>query len=279
MKQQSVKSAAEILQPVKKYVEMCWNSPKRYHIFCLVEGSFDKHIYENRLNQAMIEVKIATDDNLQHNRDSVEYLVEDLYKLRPKGRFIGIRDKDYMALLGCEIKDNIYTTDNRDLEMTIFASPSFLSSDASLREYLEEVCPLCLHLAYIRIFAESKNLRNKVNDKMSITLTYNQQTRKYVENAKDCLTRTYFEKVDNLSNEIDLNKFIADNQLTGYSYYDLCRGHDVVGLMGWVHGNQYHQSEMEKKMELHYSSEDFYATNLFASIQKYCNKYGVDAKN
>lgn len=159
MKNQSLKSAAEELKPVKGYVNQCWNSPKRYHVFCLVEGEFDKHIYEARLNNREIEVTIAADDKLNHNRNSVQYLVEDLRKLHPEGRFIGIRDKDYMSFLGQRCPDCIYTTDNRDLEMMILSSPSFQASDTNINKYLADILPYCVTFAYVRVFAESKKLR------------------------------------------------------------------------------------------------------------------------
>lgn len=149
MKPQSVKSAAEQLEPVKKYVEACWNSPKRYHVFCLVEGELDKHIYEARLNAQEIEVKIAADDKLNHNRSSVRY---------------------------------------------------------------------------------------------------------------------------------DIDTFVVSENLAKYPPYDICRGHDVIGLLEFVYGNVYSKAAMEQNMKTYYSKADFYNTSLFAKIQQYCQTFDIDAK-
>lgn len=278
MKPQSVKSAAERLEPVKKYVEACWNSPKRYHVFCLVEGEFDKHIYENRLNFREIEVKIAADDRLNHNRSSVKYLVEDLRALHPNGRFIGIRDKDYMVLLGQKCPDGIYVTDYRDLEMMVLASHSFQASGFINQSCLEEVFRYCQIFAHIRVFAESRNLRNKVNDKMSITVVYNQETRQFTQDPMRLLRDAYYSKVDADTCDKDIDDYIECNNLMEYTSYDLCRGHDVIGLLEFVYGNNYSKVAVEKRMEENYDKADFYKTSLFAAIQQYCKKFGIEAE-
>ena len=165
MKPQSVKSAAEQLEPVKKYVEACWNSPKRYHVFCLVEGELDKRIYETRLN-----------------------------------------------------------------------------------------------------------------DKMNITAIYDQQAKTFVPDAKSTLQSIYVCKVDMEACAADIDTFVASMDLANYSPYDICRGHDVIGLLEFVYGNAYSKSAMEQNMKTYYSKADFYNTSLFAAIQQYCQTFGIDAK-
>ena len=277
MSQQSLKKAAEKLEPVKRYLGACWNSPKRSHVFCLVEGEFDKHIYETRLNQKEIEVKIAADDSLHYNRSSVQYLVEDLRRKYPKGRFIGIRDKDYMAFLDQDSPEGIYVTDKRDLEMMILASSSFQASDSNIESYLETAFEYCVPMAYIRIYAENRELHKKLNDRMNITIVYNQQTKQFVSNAEVTLRKRYFDKVDMESNEEQLQNYVDSMNLQQISPFDICRGHDVVGLMGFVYGKSYLQDAMEEKMETYYSKEDFYGTSLFASVQMYCRDFDIVA--
>ncbi len=278
MKPQSVKRAAERLEPVKKYVEACWNSPKRYHVFCLVEGEFDKRIYEARLNDREIEVKIAADDNLHHNRSSVQYLVGDLRAMHPQGRFIGIRDKDYMVLMGHGCPDGIYVTDNRDLEMMVLASPSFQASDSNLVPYMTTLFQYCVPFAHIRIYAERRNLRNRLNDKMNIAVVYDQQSKTFVSDVRVTLQSLYVSEVDAGSSAVDIDTFVATEGLADLSPYDICRGHDVIGLLEFVYGNFYSKSAMERNMKINYSKTDFYMTSLFAEIQQYCQTFGIDAK-
>lgn len=278
MKPQSVKSAAEQLEPVKRYVESCWNSPKRYHVFCLVEGEFDKHIYKTRLNDREIEVKIAADDKLNHNRSSVQYLVEDLRKMHPKGRFIGIRDKDYMTLLGQKCPNGIYVTDNRDLEMMVLASPSFQAYDPKLMACWEKLFQYCIPFAHIRVYAEGRKLRNKLNDKMSITTIYDQKKKTFVPDVKSYLQNIYLCKVDTAACAADIDTYVVSENLAKYSPYDICRGHDVIGLLEFVYGIAYSKAAMEQNMKTHYSKADFYNTSLFASIQQYCQTFGINAE-
>ena len=278
MKPQTMKRAAEQLEPVKKYVEACWNSPKRYHVFCLVEGEFDKHIYEARLNDRKIEVKIAADDNLNHNRSSVQYLVEDLRKMHPKGRFIGIRDKDYMTFLGQQCPEGIYVTDKRDLEMMVLASPSFQASDPNIKASCEKLFQYCVPFGHIRVYAEGRNLRNKLNANMNIAAVYDQRAKTFVPDAKTTLQNMYMCKVDTAACAADIDTFVVSNNLASCSPYDICRGHDVIGLLGFVYGNAYSKPAMEQKMKKHYSKADFYSTSLFASIQQYCQAFNIEAK-
>lgn len=61
------------------------------------------------------------------------------------------------------------------------------------------------------------------------------------------------------------------------SPYNICRGHDVIGLLEFVYGNAYSKSEMEKKMNDYYDNEDFYKTILFTGINNYCGTFNIDA--
>lgn len=278
MAQQSLRQAAEKLQPTKAYIESCMRSPQRSHVFILVEGFFDKHIYEARFNPVKIHVTIATYDNLHHNRSSVQNLVTELNTAYSFCHVIGVRDKDYSAILGQESIDNIYTTDDRDLEMMIFHSPSFQSSDANIESFLEEVFPHCMHFGHIRIYAESKGIRNKViNDKVKITSVYDQQNRVYVEDSRCTLRNLFREKIDTTATDELVDEFIMDKELSSQSPYDICRGHDVVSLLGFVHGHNYEVSAMEARMEQYYSKEDFYETDIFLNIKAYCQSLDITA--
>ncbi|MBQ9722831.1 MAG: hypothetical protein IJV84_04845 [Bacteroidales bacterium] len=112
---------------------------------------------------------------------------------------------------------------------------------------------------------------------MSIAAVYNQQTRQYAPDPMRLLRDLYYNKVDAAACDKDIDDYVNGNHLIQYSPYDLCRGHDVVGLLEFVYGNRYSKVEMEKRMEANYDKGDFYRTSLFAVIQEYCQGFGISA--
>ena len=75
----------------------------------------------------------------------------------------------------------------------------------------------------------------------------------------------------------DIDDYIECNNLMEYTSYDLCRGHDVIGLLEFVYGSTCSKSEMEEKMKTDYDKADFYRTALFANINNYCATFSIDA--
>lgn len=276
MAQESCRKSAETLKPAKAYIESCWRSHKRDTVFCLVEGILDKHIYEARLNSNDIEVVIAANEKMSHNKNTVVSIFNELRTSSPNSRVFGIRDKDYMNILGHCCPPEVFITDKRDLEMMIFSSQSFSTADPNIPKYLSVVMPFCTHLAHIRIFAESRKI--SINNSMKINIVYDQNRKAFLDNAEKILRNKYFTEVDTVCSDSDLDRFILDNSLTVMSFYDICRGHDVVGLIEWVFGVRYSKNSIEKMMERYYSIDDFYETELFSDIRNYCNQYGIEAR-
>lgn len=278
MAQVSLRTASIAQETPKRYVERCLRSYKHQKVFCLVEGELDLEIYRGRLNQAHIEVNIAVGENKKAGYAKVMQYVHELRHEQPRVRVIGIRDKDYSILLGHPYPDGVYHTDYRDIEMTILAAPSFLASDSTLMDKLAQVIPYCRHLAYLRIFNESHGRICNINAKVKIASVYDDSNRQYHADWQSLLDTTFIENSQPAYAQEDIDNYIHDQNLDSYDYRDVCRGHDVISLLGYVYGLHYHKGQMEAKMNAYYSKEDFYASALFASIQAYCNNFNIDAK-
>ena len=95
--------------------------------------------------------------------------------------------------------------------------------------------------------------------------------------VKVTLQSLYVSKVDAGSSANDIDTFVVAKQLHKQSPYDICRGHDVIGLMEFVHGVNYSKSAMEDKMKRYYDKADFYKTQLFAAVHQYCQPFGINA--
>lgn len=270
------------LEPIRPYIHSCMDSEKRNKIFCLVEGEFDKRIYEQRLNSEDIEVKIAVSDELWHNRSTVETYVVDFRSECQDIRVFGIRDKDYSGFLGSVIPDGVFVTDERDLEMMILYSPSFIDYETSMDHPLKDAIiqgdAYCRMLAYIRIYHESTRLPLHMSDKVNIARVYDFGTKTFYADAENRLRQRYYTNVNPAATDQEINELIVKFSLTSCNSRDICRGHDVLGLVGVMLGNQYHEKQTHEKMEQHYSAGDFYTTSLFDHIQNYCQYYGVDAR-
>ena len=278
MAHQSLQFVDEEQQVAKRYVARCLKSSKRNKVFCLVEGELDYKIYSARLNPKHIEVVIAEDKRKNAGYRNVIKFVSELRMEYPKARVIGIRDKDYSILLGQKTPDGICHTDYRDIEMTIFSSASFLASDTTLTEKTSLVMPYCRHLAYLRIFNESKGMICRMKDKVKISFVYCIDNRSFHIDWQSRLNNAFISNSEPACIQNEIDTFIVSHDLDKYRDYDVCRGHDIISLMGILYGVHYHKNEMEDTMCAHYSKEDFYSTRLFANIQKYCDDFGIDAQ-
>lgn len=275
---ESVKVVAQKHDIVKHYVERCMHSYKRNKVFCLVEGELDKHIYQNRLNHALIEVCIAEDEKNKAGYAKVIKYVSELRNAYHSIRIIGIRDKDYSVLLGREYPEGIFYTDCRDLEMMVLSSCSYVASDTTIPEKMSELSDYCRYLAYLRIFNDSKGNICNMKKKVKMSTVYDDNAKEFRQDWKNLLIQKFIAHSNPVCSQNEIESFIADQSLDNYCDTDICRGHDVVSLMGMVYGNQYHQKEMETKMNANYSNDDFYSTNLFSCIQDYCASFGYDAR-
>lgn len=278
MAQESLRTVSIAHQTAKRYVELCLKSPKRQKVFCLVEGELDHDIYKERLNKSEIEVVIAVGENQRAGYDNVMQYVQELRRDQPEVRVIGIRDKDYSILLGQAYPEGIYHTDYRDIELTILYSTSLLASDSTLMEKLAQVMPYCRHLAYLRIFNESHGRICKINAKVKITSVYDDRNHQYHADWQSRLDTAFIANSQPAHAQKDIDNYIHAKNLNNHDDRDICRGHDVISLLGYVFGQNYHKGQMEDKMREHYSKEDFYASVLFANIQTYCNNFNIDAR-
>lgn len=278
MAHQPLHAVAEEQQIAKRYVERCLKSRKRNKVFCLVEGEFDYNIYSTRLNIKHIEVVIAEDKRKKAGYQKVVKFVRELRTDNPNARVIGIRDKDYSILLGWTYPEGVYHTDHRDIEMSIFSSESFMSFDPTLKEKISRVAPYCRYLAHLRIFNEFRELKCPMKDKVKISEVYNMSSSGFYTDWQNRLSNALISNSKTACTQEEIDNFIVEQNLVAYADYDICRGHDVISLMGIVYGNCYHQSNMEEKMHANYSKENFYSTNLFSSIQQYCDQFKIDAK-
>lgn len=278
MAQVSLRTASITQQTAKRYIELCLKSHKSKKVFCLVEGNLDYDIYQNRLNKSEIEVVIAVGENQKAGYANVMQYVQELRGNLPEVRVIGIRDKDYSILLGQIYPDGVYHTDYRDIEMTILSSPSLMASDSSLMEKMTQVIPYCRYLSYLRIFNESHGWMCNINAKVKIASVYDDSSHQYYADWQNRLDSCFIANSDSAYLKEDIDNYIYTQNLDSLDYRDICRGHDIISLLGYVYGQHYHKGQMEDKMKANYSRDDFYASALFANIQSYCDKFRIDAK-
>lgn len=284
MAQETLKSTTSKLRPVKAYVQSCMRSPKRLKVFCLVEAPFDMNVYSSRLSNN-IDVRVAYTDKegkYKHNRATVERFVKELREEFSNIRIIGIRDVDYNEYTTHIMPEGVLGTDDRDLEMMIFHSASFDTFLQSAMPNYDNVMVNCFKacrcLGYIRIFDEHIGRKCKINQKVKISNVYDSASHDYKDNYSSIMRTRYIDNCQMTITNDDIDNYVDTNHLDKESNYIVCRGHDMLSLLGIILGNKFHEPEMHKLMEKYYSKSDFYSTSLFGEIEKYCNTFGICAK-
>lgn len=277
MSRMSVREASVHNHSVKNYIIQCQRSNKREKVFCLVEGEFDEQVYKRHLNTHDVEVRIATDDANKSGCKKVELFVSDIRSMFPNARVIGIRDKDYNTILGKPLPDGVYYTDCRDLEMLILASTSYAAFDSTIVYKLNEVFPYCRHLAYLRIHNEVAGRICRINSKVTISQVYDSVHKQFYVDWKSRLNDNYISHTNRAVTLEEIENNCKKYNLRLLAATDICRGHDVISLLGIRYGLQYHRAQMETNMLEHYSSSEFYSTRLFGQIFRYCKRFGIKA--
>lgn len=283
MAQESLRRTTTSMQPVKAYVEGCMHSNKKDNVFCLVEAPFDMKIYSERLSEK-IDVRVAYSEDLKRkpSRGTVEQFVKDLRSKFANVRVFGIRDVDYSEYISQQMPEGVFGTDERDLEMMILHSSSFSAYlEANMPNYqqvMDECLAACRCLGYIRIYDEHIGRKCKINKKVKISTIYDSQNHMYKENYNNVLLTLYTANCEIQVTIDQINEYKVSQGLENECLYRVCRGHDVLSLLGIVLGNKFHEPEMHNLMIKYYSKDDFYNTSLFNNIDNYCNTFGIDAK-
>ena len=123
-----LKSAINQTKDVEGQIRAALQTPqKRNKLWIITESDYDSGVYERFFNDNVV-VKPAFDENGDGGCARVVRIVRNILDSGETQRIIGIRDADYMYYVPGKFRysDNIYHTDERDIEMMMLKAPSVI---------------------------------------------------------------------------------------------------------------------------------------------------------
>lgn len=250
----------------------------------VVEAEEDVAVYEKFMRRDSTVVKTSEDSSGRKGYANVEIIVHEIKEEKPTAHIMGIRDADYSRYEeGYTVPVNIFLTDYRDLEMMLLEAGSVKRAlEARIPEFedvLDSCFPICRLFGYLRIYNEISNLKLRFHDLLKTNLFWDYKNHALIEGwEKQCIDM-FVSLVENRCTYDDVNAFIKTKRLYQENSYDICRGHDVLRLLSLslIHEHIYSVKNIMTIMIASYSSGDFKTTRLYASIQAWQVKEGVEA--
>ena len=275
----SLQNCTDELQGTKAAIKMALRSSAGVKtVWTIVEGEDDVRFYSRMFNNETVTIKTSVGEDGRRGYKNVETIVGEIIKEENNVNIFGIRDRDYTSFERDEhiFPDNVFVTDNRDLEMMLFAAPSVVSEmemwASGFSQAWQRVVPVARHLGYVRIC-------NHVNDYSCIIRATVKPGKLWDYNTHDfnpdwqSICSSALEEV---ISKADLDVFIEENRLSSVSTYDICRGHDVVKLLSLaLVRKEFTSKSITNKIIEAYAIEDFQCTNLYADLLIWQRNRGV----
>lgn len=248
-------------------------------VFILLEGTTDIKLFRKFF------VKEYADTT---GLDGKEKVVEALEKLISEGytKIIGIKDADFDNILTLSNINNLFITDLHDMEIQMINSSSL---DSLVAEYGDnhinivdiktQVYNNALIIGYARLFNEKKKLECGERDLSFDSLTFQNfialhnnelildKNKFFLELINESKKRKPNIQITNEELESEINKLKA--QYT--DKYQICSGHDVSKLIGFILLKNPNGNEIEKSLRLSYPFEDFKNTQLYKDLLAWQN--------
>ena len=250
----------------------------------VVEAEEDVAVYEKFMRRDTTIVKTSEDSSGRKGYANVEVIVHEVKEEEPRAHIMGIRDADYSRYeKGYTVPVNIFLTDRRDLEMMLLEAGSVRRALKSWIPEFEDVLgrciPICRLFGYLRIYNEVNNLEVRFHDLLKTSLFWDYNIHALVDGWEKHSIEVFVSHMGDGCTYDDVIAFIETKRLGQENFYDVCRGHDVLRLLSLIliQEHIYSANNLMSKMIASYSLEDFKATQLYASIQAWQVKEGVEA--
>lgn len=279
----SLKDTVREPSGTKSAILQALKSPRGLHVsWIVVEAEDDVDVYRKFMHPESTIVKSSEDNTGRKGYANVEIIVQEIKKEELRAHIIGIRDADYLRYKDGYVPPvNIFLTDRRDLEMTLFEAESVKQAlrtwVSTFDEAYAKCIPVCRYFGYLRIYNEIADL--------SVVFHKNLRPTKYWDFTQHCIqsgweqdcTAKFIALVEGKCLDTDVSAFIAKKNLEAESDYDICRGHDLLSLLSLVLiKKEYSEKSIMLKMIGAYSLDDFMTTQLYANIKEWQNKEDIN---
>ena len=278
-----LKQSINQTKDVEGQIRSALQSPlKRNKLWIVTESDYDRTVYERFFNDNVV-VKPAYDENEQGGCDHTVRIVKHILKSKLTCRIIGIRDADYQYFFPNRFANpqNVYHTDERDIEMMMFKATSVIDGlvkwNAAFSEKIEQVKPMACYLGSIRIWHVAKGINASIK---RIKLTMVWDFARIPQSPKPGWKKLLIDRYNKLTGEALnpklLSTFKKRKGLDDMQYGRICRGHDFVQLLGVAMiDSRYSSKLIPRRMGDCYSKEDFASTNLAQNIRTFADGFGM----
>lgn len=251
----------------------------------VVEAEDDYNVYQKFMDPSSTVVKTSEGDDGRRGYANVELIVTEVKAAVGAAHICGIRDADYTKYEepAHVYPVNIFTTDRRDLEMMMLENGSVQTAlRAWTNQYdsaITKITPICRCLGYLRICNHVKGLACVFRDKLRVSRFWDFGSQDWRAGWEMQIRARFFALSNGNCNETILNSFITEKNLQAESFYDVCRGHDVLSALSYalININDYSPTQVMLKMMDAYTMLDFKTTRLYASIKAWQESEGVVA--
>lgn len=278
-----LKSAINQTKDVEGQIRAALQTPqKRNKLWIITESDYDCGVYERFFNDNVV-VKPAFDENGDGGCARVVRIVRNILDSGETQRIIGIRDADYMYYVPGKFRysDNIYHTDERDIEMMMLKAPSVIYAlnawNALFPAKIVQVIPIACYMGLIRIWHVARDIHASMK-KFHIACAWdlNAKPQKPVNHWKKVLRERYNRVTGEHLNDRMVNYIRNCYRLNDNQYGKICRGHDFVQLLGMAMVNANFSSKyVQLKIAESYDAADFARTTLAGNIRAFARRFGM----
>lgn len=258
-------------------------SMKRNMLWIITESDYDREVYERFFNDGVV-VKPSYDEKGNGSCDHVVKIVSNILKSKETKCILGIRDADYQYFMPAKFvyPNNVLHTDERDIEMMMFCSPSVLSYlknwNPEFPAKIEMIKPIVCYMGRIRIWHISRQKTSSMK-KFKIAAVWDENAKP--QKPKSHWKRLLLERYNKLTHE-RLNSKMLSKIKNRFGLDDIlqfgriCRGHDFVQLLGMamVH-TDFSSKQIQERIKFGYSKKDFAQTNLAKQIVGFANQFNM----
>lgn len=243
-------------------------------IWCVVEAYDDVEVYERFFNRETLTILPSTDEDDKRSCHNVEIIITELYAEECDPKLFGIRDRDYTSFSATySCPDNVFLTDDRDLEMMMLKSPSVLKGleahHSDFPKKVNESAEIMRFLGYLRIYNDIEQTSCTFKKNLAkVSIVWDDKSHSIYPDYKDRLFSKFQMGCAIPVNRTDFDNFVDDKKLEEKTIFEVCRGHDVCRLLcSMMIKQEFNQTEVIFQwMKETYSFSDFQQTMLYENL-------------
>lgn len=223
---------------------------KKYQLVIVVEGATDIKLYKKFFNNAEIV-----------DAGGCKYINKIVSSIN-RTNVIGIRDSDFLKILGTSVDNKVFLTDYHDLEIMVLDEEDVITSldaEHNIAINLDDICNELKDLILLKFY----NIKN--NKKICFKRLANSD---YLLSLPSLILKLGVDGSDT-NKDVMQNIFIFEE----YDIKHLANGHDVCAVIG----QKCKQKDLtiEQNIRLSYNLVHFKKTNLYEQLENYFNNNGL----